>query len=80
MNAKDAIYACDDFDVDLKGKRRWDEPEITHPEKRQKYDDILQRQGEDHAFQPGKLESNWEDLYKVISCNHPSRYHLETLE
>jgi hypothetical protein len=25
MNAEDAIYACDDFDADLKGKKRWDE-------------------------------------------------------
>jgi hypothetical protein len=25
INAKDAIYACDDFDVGLKRKKRWDE-------------------------------------------------------
>ncbi|GMY05941.1 hypothetical protein FCV25MIE_01180, partial [Fagus crenata] len=25
MNAEDAINACDDFDANLKGKKRWDE-------------------------------------------------------
>ena len=46
MNAKDAIYSCDDFDANPKRRRRRDEPKITHTQKRQKDDDILQRQGE----------------------------------
>ena len=52
MNAEDAIYACDDFDVDLKGKKRWDELEIIHPEKRQKETRASDTKGCDNGRTP----------------------------